>query len=73
MFKNYSAIDLGAITLRGTIYKVGIHSEYFLSSYDFTHCDVFMGNVLSAGIGQAPSRQAALFAGTFCFFESDSF
>lgn len=34
--------------------------------------DVYMGNVCSAGLGQAPARQAAIFAGKKQFFASFS-
>jgi len=50
-----SAIDLGATTIRETVKRAGIHIE----DVD----EVIMGNVLSAGIGQAPARQAAILGG----------
>lgn len=50
-----SATRLGAAAIKGAINKAGIKSE------DVT--EVFMGNVLQANVGQAPARQAALFAG----------
>ena len=46
---------LGACAIRGAITQAGVAPS------DVT--DVFMGNVLQAGIGQAPARQAALHAG----------
>ena len=46
---------LGAAAIRGAVMQAGIASE------DVT--DVFMGNVLQAGVGQAPARQAAIYAG----------
>ena len=50
-----SAPKLGAIALKGVLEK---------ASLDFMQIDeVIMGNVLSAGIGQAPARQASIFAG----------
>ena len=50
-----SATKLGATAIKGAIEKAGIQS----SAID----EVFMGNVLQAGLGQAPARQAAIFAG----------
>ncbi len=49
------ATKLGAIAIKGAINKAGI------SPNDIN--EVFMGNVLQAGLGQAPARQAAMFAG----------
>jgi acetyl-CoA C-acetyltransferase len=46
---------LGAVAIRGAIIKAGIEPS------EITDC--LMGNVLQAGQGQAPARQAALFAG----------
>lgn len=46
---------LGAAAIRGALAQAGV------SPADVT--DVFMGNVLQAGIGQAPARQAAIYAG----------
>src|SRR4051794_31582530 len=46
---------LGAAAIRGALAQAGV------SPADVT--DVFMGNVLQAGLGQAPARQAALHAG----------
>jgi len=49
------ATKLGAAAIEGAIKKAGI---------DIKEIDeVFMGNVLQANVGQAPARQAALFAG----------
>jgi acetyl-CoA C-acetyltransferase len=50
-----SATKLGATAIKGAIEKAGI------SATDID--EVFMGNVLQAGLGQAPARQAAMFAG----------
>ncbi|MFP5470268.1 MAG: acetyl-CoA C-acyltransferase [Bacteroidia bacterium] len=50
-----SATKLGAAAIKGAIQKAGI------SAKDVN--EVFMGNVLQANLGQAPARQAALFAG----------
>jgi acetyl-CoA C-acetyltransferase len=50
-----SATDLGATAIKGAVEKSGVSVE----NID----EVFMGNVLQAGVGQAPARQAALKAG----------
>ena len=50
-----SAPKLGAIAIEGAIEQAGIRAEDVQ--------EVFMGNVLQAGLGQAPARQAALGAG----------
>ena len=50
-----SATELGAIAIKGAIEK----SNLPINLVD----EVFMGNVLQAGLGQAPARQAALGAG----------
>ena len=49
------APKLGAVTVREAIDRAGLHNE----DVD----EVIMGNVLSAGVGQAPARQAAIFSG----------
>ena len=49
------ATKLGATAIKGAMEKAGI------SATDID--EVFMGNVLQAGLGQAPARQAAMFAG----------
>ena len=48
------ATKLGAIAIEGALKKANIPSDRV--------GEVFMGNVISAGEGQAPARQAALFA-----------
>ena len=50
-----SATQLGAIVIKAAIEKAGVAPN----DVD----EVLMGNVLSANLGQAPARQAALFAG----------
>ena len=50
-----SAPKLGAVAIEAALKKAEIDS----SKVD----EVFMGNVVSAGVGQAPARQAAIFAG----------
>lgn len=49
------ATKLGATAIKGAIKKAGINPKEIN--------EVFMGNVLQANEGQAPARQAALFAG----------
>src|SRR5947209_6476803 len=53
--KGFSAPELGAIAIKAAVEKAGIKPE------DIN--EVIMGCVVSAGIGQAPARQAALKAG----------
>jgi len=50
-----TATQLGAAAIKEAIERAGIKSSDVQ--------EVFMGNVLQAGVGQAPARQAALFAG----------
>lgn len=53
--KNVSAVQLGATVIKEALNKAGI---------DHNQVDeVIMGNVLQAGLGQNPARQAALAAG----------
>lgn len=49
------ATKLGSIAIKGVIEKAGINPNII--------DEVYMGNVLQANNGQAPARQAALFAG----------
>jgi len=51
----FTAPQLGALAISWAYEAVGIQPEWIDS--------VYMGNVLSAGIGQSPARQAAVFAG----------
>jgi len=53
--KDISAPALGAVAIRAALYRAGLAGE----AVDET----LMGCVLSAGLGQAPARQAALAAG----------
>ena len=55
MLRSVSAPKLGATAIKGAISKSGINS----SDID----EVYFGNVLQAGVGQAPARQAAILAG----------
>lgn len=50
-----SATQLGATAIKGALTKACINADQI--------DEVFMGNVLQAGLGQAPARQAAKFAG----------
>jgi acetyl-CoA C-acetyltransferase len=50
-----TAPQLGAVAIKAALERSGVPPE----AVD----EVWMGNVLQAGVGQAPARQAALFAG----------
>jgi acetyl-CoA C-acetyltransferase len=50
-----SATQLGSIAIKAALAKVGLAPKEVQ--------EVFMGNVVSANLGQAPARQAAVFAG----------
>ncbi|WGE68864.1 acetyl-CoA C-acetyltransferase [Actinobacillus equuli subsp. haemolyticus] len=52
---NVSAVELGSIVIKNAIEKAGID----IATVD----EVIMGNVLQAGLGQNPARQAALKSG----------
>ncbi|WP_214070985.1 acetyl-CoA C-acyltransferase [Mucilaginibacter sp. dw_454] len=52
---SFSATQLGAIAIQSAVQKSGLKPEQVQ--------EVFMGNVLSANLGQAPATQAAIFAG----------
>ena len=49
------APELGMVAIKGALARAKLAPDAVQ--------EVFMGNVLSAGIGQAPARQAAIFAG----------
>jgi len=51
----FSATQLGGIAIKGALAKAGVKPEQVE--------EVYMGNVLSANLGQAPATQAAKFAG----------
>ncbi len=53
--KSFTAPQLGAMVIKETIRRAGIDP----ADVD----EVIMGNVVSAGLGQAPARQAAIHAG----------
>ena len=53
--KDFSAPELGALVIREAVRRAGIEASLVEQCY--------MGNVVSAGLGQAPARQAALRGG----------
>ncbi|NVK50118.1 MAG: acetyl-CoA C-acetyltransferase, partial [Cyclobacteriaceae bacterium] len=50
-----TAVELGTTAIKGALEKAGVKAEAVQ--------EVFMGNVISANLGQAPARQAAISAG----------
>jgi len=50
-----SATQLGAIAIKGALQKINLNPNEVE--------EVYMGNVLQANLGQAPAKQAAIFAG----------
>lgn len=50
-----SATQLGGVAVKGLIDRTGIAPDKIN--------EIYMGNVCSAGLGQAPARQAAIFGG----------
>ncbi len=54
-FSSMTAPQLGAVAIKAALERAGLKPELVEQ--------VFMGNVLTAGIGQAPARQAAIYAG----------
>ncbi|PWW74089.1 putative acetyl-CoA-acetyltransferase [Tuber magnatum] len=54
-FKDVSAPQLGSYAVKEAVCRAGVPVEEIT--------DIYFGNVLQASIGQAPARQAALFAG----------
>src|ERR1700744_145044 len=50
-----SATQLGSIAIKAAVERSGLRPEQIQ--------EVFMGNVMSANVGQAPATQAAIFAG----------
>src|SRR4051812_26410032 len=53
--KDFSGVELGAVAIKGALEKAGVSPE----AVDY----VIMGQVLTAGAGQIPARQAAAKAG----------
>ncbi len=54
-FASLSASDLGAVAIKAAVERAGLRPDDVQ--------EAIMGNVLPAGQGQAPARQAALKAG----------
>ena len=54
-YKDLPATDLGAVTVRAAVERAGVDAALI--------DECIMGNVISAGLGQAPARQAALRGG----------
>ncbi len=54
-YRSFSATDLGGVVVHAAIERAGLQNEQIE--------EVIMGNVIGAGVGQAPARQAALKAG----------
>ena len=50
-----SATQLGAIAIKGALQKINLNPNEVE--------EIYMGNVLQANLGQAPAKQAAIFAG----------
>ncbi|QJW90773.1 acetyl-CoA C-acyltransferase [Spirosoma taeanense] len=55
VLSSLSATDLGAAAIRGALSRAGVQPDQVQ--------EVYMGNVVSANVGQAPAKQAALKAG----------
>jgi acetyl-CoA C-acetyltransferase len=53
---SFPAPRLGAVAIKAAVQRAGLTNLEEIQ-------EVFMGNVVSAGLGQAPARQAAIFAG----------
>jgi acetyl-CoA C-acetyltransferase len=51
----FSATQLGSVVIKSAIEKSGLKPEQIQ--------EIYMGNVMSANLGQAPATQAAIFAG----------
>ena len=52
-----AATKLGSIAIKGAIEKINLNPNLI--------DEVYMGHVVQAGTGQAPARQASIFAGYF--------
>jgi acetyl-CoA C-acetyltransferase len=61
-FASVSAPELGAVAIKSALSKSKIPVEKIT--------DVYMGNVLQGSVGQAPARQASIFAGLSSSVES---
>ncbi len=56
LLSGFTAVELGAQAIAGVLKKAGLETSDIVD-------EVFMGNVVSANLGQAPARRAALNAG----------
>lgn len=54
-FSTMSAPQLGAVAIKSAVEKAGVNGD--------SVNEVIFGNVLTGGVGQAPARQASIFAG----------
>ena len=54
-FANTSAVELGTIVIKEALKRAGVSPDQI--------DEVYMGNVIQAGTGQNPARQAAVYAG----------
>src|SRR3989304_4087690 len=54
-FKDLPAVQLGAIVIKEALERAALKTDVV--------DEVIMGNVISAGLGQNPARQAAIYAG----------
>jgi acetyl-CoA acetyltransferase len=52
---SFTAPQLGAIAIKAALERSGLQPDQVN--------ELFMGNVVSAGIGQAPAQQASIYAG----------
>ncbi|UYN92103.1 MAG: acetyl-CoA C-acetyltransferase [Anaerolineales bacterium] len=55
-YSSLTAPQLGAVAVKAALERAGLDSAAKID-------EVIMGNVVSAGLGQAPARQASIFAG----------
>jgi len=55
-YSSLSAPQLGAVAVKAALERAGLDNSAKID-------EVIMGNVVSAGLGQAPARQASIFAG----------
>ena len=55
VLSSVSATKLGATAIKGAIEKINLDKNQI--------DEVYMGNVISSGLGQAPAKQSAIFAG----------
>ncbi len=56
MLSSLAAPRLGAIAIKAAVERAGLQNKADID-------EVLMGNVVQAGVGQAPARQAAIFSG----------